>query len=123
MKLAPALLAASASALGINCRGNGLCPTDNSPGNLRNLMAVVDGIQPRDRAYRAGQPIACEGSLCAAYQRGAQGSAEAASRSLRALFDHGCHKCGSVPTQPGNDVERGELTVNVVPAPPCRGAC
>ncbi|KAL3963620.1 hypothetical protein ACCO45_000624 [Purpureocillium lilacinum] len=100
-------LAASANALGINCRGSGLCPSDGAAGNLINLKAIVDGIQPRGRSYSTGQQIACTGSLCAFYQNGATGTAEQASGFMQALLDHGCKKCGSCPTQPGNDVKNG----------------
>ncbi|KAK4074959.1 hypothetical protein Purlil1_12789 [Purpureocillium lilacinum] len=82
-------LAASANALGINCRGSGLCPSDGAAGNLINLKAIVDGIQPRGRSYSTGQQIACTGSLCAFYQNGATGTAEQASGFMQALLDHG----------------------------------
>lgn len=112
-----------ADALGINCRGSGLCPSDGAAGNLINLKAIVDGIQDRGRHYNTGQQIACTGSLCTFFQNGASGNAGDASGLLQQLLDHGCHKCGSVPTQPGNDVSKGELTVNVVGNPSCQGAC
>lgn len=118
-----AAFVASSSALGINCRGSGFCPSDGAAGNLINLKAIVDGIQPRNRHYNTGQQIACTGSLCAYYQNGATGSAEQASGLMQALLDHGCKKCGSCPTQPGNDVSKGELTVNIVSDPHCQGAC
>ncbi|KAJ6441631.1 Killer toxin, Kp4 [Purpureocillium lavendulum] len=82
-------LAATANALGINCRGSGLCPSDGAAGNLINLKAIVDGIQPRDRRYNTGQQIACTGSLCAFYQKDATGTAEQASGFMQALLDHG----------------------------------
>ncbi|KHN97636.1 Killer toxin, Kp4 [Metarhizium album ARSEF 1941] len=115
--------AAPTAAPGINCRGSGLCPSDGAAGNLINLKAIVDGIQPRHRRYSTGQQIACTGTLCAFYQNGATGTARQTSGFPRALLDHGCKKCGSVPTQPGNDVSKGELTVNVVGNPHCQGAC
>ncbi|OAQ62343.1 killer toxin, Kp4 [Pochonia chlamydosporia 170] len=118
-----AALAASTSALGINCRGSGLCPSDGAAGNLINLKAIVDNIQDRNRRYSTGQQIACTGSLCAFYQNGATGTAGQTSGFLQDLLNHGCKKCGSVPTQPGNDVSKGELTVNVVGDPHCQGAC
>lgn len=118
-----ALLAASATALGINCRGSGLCPSDGAAGNLINLKEIVDRIQPRNRNYQSGEQIACTGSLCAMYQNGASNTADATSGYLQALLDHGCKKCGSIPTQPGNNVQMGELTVNVVGNTRCQGAC
>ncbi len=116
-------LSGSVSALGINCRGSGLCPSDGAAGNLINLKAIVDGIQDRNRHYNTGQQIACTGSLCTYFQNGASGNAGDASGLLQQLLDHGCKKCGSAPTQPGNDVSKGELTVNVVGSPSCQGAC
>ncbi|KAJ4154165.1 hypothetical protein LMH87_010626 [Akanthomyces muscarius] len=35
----------------------------------------------------------------------------------------GCTQSGSNPTAPGNDVSKGELTVNIVSAPCCSGNC
>ncbi|ATY60061.1 Killer toxin, Kp4 [Cordyceps militaris CM01] len=128
MKTATLLCLASAlggcvSGLGINCRGSGFCPSDGAAGNLINLKAIVDGIADRGRGYATGQQIACTGSLCAFFQNGASGTAGQASALLQQLLDHGCKKCGSVPTQPGNDVSRGELTVNIVGDAHCQGAC
>ncbi|OAA52154.1 Killer toxin, Kp4 [Cordyceps fumosorosea ARSEF 2679] len=117
------VLSSSVSALGINCRGSGLCPSDGAAGNLINLKAIVDGISDRNRHYNTGQQIACTGSLCTYFQNGASGTASDASELLQQLRDHGCKKCGSAPTQPGNDVSKGELTVNVVGDPHCQGAC
>ena len=36
------------------------------------------------------------------------------------LVEHQCAHCGSVPTEPGNDVAKGQLTVNYAtnPGPP-----
>lgn len=129
--LSVAALAASVSGLGINCRGSGLCPSDGASGNVRrlpllaldyantrhqliNLKSIVDNISDRNRRYNTGQQIACTGSLCAFYQNGATGTANDASAQLQQLLDHGCKKCGSVPTQPGNDVSQGELTAKCV---------
>ncbi|KAJ6789040.1 hypothetical protein PWT90_08411 [Aphanocladium album] len=116
-------ISGSVLALGINCRGSGFCPSDGAAGNLINLKAIVDNIQDRGRHYNTGQQIACTGSLCVFYQNGASGTAGEASGQLQQLLDHGCKKCGSVPTQPGNDVSKGELTVNIVGHPNCQGAC
>jgi Kp4 protein len=38
-------------------------------------------------------------------------------------WDHGCRGCGSVPTNPGNDVKNGELTVNYVENPCSSSIC
>ncbi|PHH60620.1 hypothetical protein CDD81_1410 [Ophiocordyceps australis] len=117
------LRAAAVAGLGINCRGSGLCPSDGAAGNLLNLKAIVDNIQPRSRHYAPGQQIACTGSLCVFYQNGASGTAEQTSGFMQALLNHGCKKCGSCPTQPGNDVSKGQLTVNIVGHPQCQGQC
>ncbi|KAK2596163.1 hypothetical protein QQS21_006440 [Conoideocrella luteorostrata] len=62
-------------------------------------------------------------SICAFYQNGASGTANEAAGQLQGLVDHKCSQCGSIPTQPGNDVSKGELTVNIVSAPCCKGNC
>lgn len=62
-------------------------------------------------------------SICAFYQNGASGTANDAAGQLQGLIDHKCSQCGSIPTQPGNDVSKGELTVNIVSAPCCKGNC
>lgn len=117
------LLVASTYAVGINCRGSGLCHSDGAAGSLMSLKEIVDHIQPRHRHYNTGQQIACTGSLCASYQHGASGTAEGTSALLQALLDYGCKNCGSIPTSPGNNVRTGDLNVNVVGHPPCQGAC
>ncbi|EPE04134.1 killer kp4 [Ophiostoma piceae UAMH 11346] len=107
-------------ALGINCRGSGLC--GRAGGDLVGVKAIVDGIQPRDRNYGSGQHIACAGNLCAFFQNSASGTADRVSGLLQQLYDHSCEVCGSVPTN-GNNVNAGELTVNYVANPGCEGAC
>lgn len=117
-------LAATASALGINCRGSALCSSNGAAGNLINLKAIVDGIDDRDRSYGEGQQIACTGSICVYYQNGVGGTAGQASDLMQRLLDHGCTKCGSCPTDvDGNNVDDGELTVNYVSHQDCQGAC
>lgn len=116
-------LVASAAALGINCRGSGFCPSNGAAGNIQSLKKVVDNIQPRHRFYNPGQQIACTGTLCAFYQNGASGTAEETSAWIARIMQHGCKKCGSVPTRPGNNVATGQLTVNIVGSPNCEGAC
>ncbi|EFX06550.1 killer toxin, kp4 [Grosmannia clavigera kw1407] len=118
---AAAGLISSTAALGINCRGSGFCSLGAS-GNLINLKALVDEISPRNRHYSTGEQIACSGDICAFFQKGASGSAEEASALLQKLRNHGCKKCGSVPTGSGNNVDNGELTVNYVSSP-CSGIC
>lgn len=71
--------------------------------------------------------IACtqgnSGSICAFYQSGASGSARDAFGHIQQIIDHGCSLCGSVPTQEGNNVDDGQLTVNFVSDPCCEGNC
>ncbi|KAJ5126309.1 hypothetical protein N7526_008486 [Penicillium atrosanguineum] len=117
------LLIASTSAAGINCRGSGQCSLGTVGHTLVNIKDIVDRIQPRDRHYDTGQQIACAGSLCAFYQNGAGGTADDTSSYLQALIHHKCKTCGSVPTQSGNNIAAGALTVNVVGQPKCQGAC
>lgn len=90
------------------------CTLANIRHQLINLKSIVDNIGDRNRRYNTGQQIACTGSLCAFYQNGATGTANDASAQLQQLLDHHCTKCGSVPTQPGNDVSKGELTAKCV---------
>ncbi|KAK9437838.1 killer toxin, Kp4/SMK-like, core [Metarhizium brunneum] len=118
----------SAAALGINCRGSGVCSFNDASlqvvhDQIGNLIAGGGG----DRHFNQGQQIACshgsQGSVCAFYQNGASGSARDAYGQVQGLIDHRCRQCGSIPTQPGNDVSKGELTVNYVGKPCCEGDC
>ncbi|CEJ80551.1 hypothetical protein VHEMI00727 [[Torrubiella] hemipterigena] len=127
--LSIAALATTAAAGGINCNGSGYCKIN--PGaslqmvhdQVGNLIAAGGG----DRHFNGGENIACShgsmGSVCAFYQNGASGSAKDAYKQLQDLMNHGCKLCGSIPTQPGNDVSKGELTVNYVTNPGCEGDC
>jgi hypothetical protein len=63
------------------------------------------------------------GSICAFFQSGASGTANDAFHYMQEIIDHGCKLCGSVPTQPGNNVANGQLTVNAVSKPCCEGTC
>ncbi|KAK5999180.1 hypothetical protein PT974_01570 [Cladobotryum mycophilum] len=81
--------------LGINCRGSGQCPFIGS-GHAKQLVGFINGIDP-NRWYNNGQPIACEGILCAFLQN----TGGAWGRNIKGLAhfitDHGCDNCGSVP--------------------------
>ncbi|CEJ80552.1 hypothetical protein VHEMI00728 [[Torrubiella] hemipterigena] len=121
--LSIAALASVAAAEGINCNGSALCKSSGVAGNLLNLKAIVDNIPDRNRHYDTAKQIACTGSICAYFQKGASGTAARASELLGQLLDHGCKKCGSIPTEAGNDVNKGELTVNYVSHQDCQGAC
>lgn len=60
------------------------------------------------------------GANCAFFQNtGITNSAALAKEKIQDLNKHGCGGCGSCPTQAGNDVSTGELTVNFVSSPCC----
>ncbi|KAK8927694.1 KP4 killer toxin [Metarhizium anisopliae] len=123
-----ATFVASAAALGINCRGSGGCTFNNA--KLSDVLTQVKQIQAQGNGnhhYNTAVQLACAqgqySSICAFYQNGASGTANDAAGQLQGLIDHKCSQCGSIPTQPGNDVSKGELTVNIVSAPCCKGNC
>ncbi|QPG95658.1 hypothetical protein C2857_001585 [Epichloe festucae Fl1] len=123
-----ATLISSAAALGINCRGSGGCTFNTA--QLSDVLTQVKQIQAQGKGnhhYNTGVQLACAqgqyASVCAFYQSGASGTANDAAGQLQRLIDHGCGQCGSIPTQPGNDVKKGQLTVNIVGAPCCKGNC
>ncbi|KAK5993977.1 KP4 killer toxin [Cladobotryum mycophilum] len=121
-------LVASAAALGINCRGSGACVLVGA--SLDNVLVQVQQIQAMgqgNRWYPAGVQLACsegdKGTICAFFQSTSGGTANQAAQLIQGLKDHGCGVCGSNPTNPGNDVSHGQLTVNVVSSPCCKGNC
>ncbi|ESK95717.1 killer kp4 [Moniliophthora roreri MCA 2997] len=113
--------AASANALGVNCRGSSLCGQAGATlGQLANVInnGINDGGQ-----YGDGTQIACSMHLCAFFQNtGTSNSGATAKRLVQGLIDHGCERCGSNPTDGGN-VDNGQLTVNYVNNPVCQGVC
>lgn len=52
----------SVSALGINCRGSGLCPV--SGGSLDGVIGLVEKIDGV-KSFKPGEQIACDANLCA----------------------------------------------------------
>jgi hypothetical protein len=108
--------------LGINCRGSSTCGV----GGLGHLPAgtmeqVRDAVAAGPEGqWGNGQQIACvphvTGRLCAFYQNiGSRTfSKEQSVTYLDQLRAHGCVNCGSIPTDSGNNVDNGELTVNFV---------
>ncbi|XP_044717521.1 kp4 domain-containing protein [Hirsutella rhossiliensis] len=115
------LFVSSAAALGINCRGSGFCSVnDGSMKTIKDQVGVLIADGGRDKRFNGGGP---QGSTCVFYQDGASGTAKDAYDQLQKLLDHGCNQCGSVPTQPGNDVSKGQLTVNFVKNSCCQGDC
>ncbi|KAM0266214.1 hypothetical protein ACHAPA_007216 [Fusarium lateritium] len=121
-------LVSAASALGINCRGSGWC--DINSASLNNLLTKAKQLQARglgDHYWGEGVQIACSGgqwgSICAFFQSGASGNTDRAVQLIQGILDHGCTQCGSIPTQDGNNVANGQLTVNYVEHPCCSGDC
>ncbi|KAF4447821.1 killer toxin, Kp4 [Fusarium austroafricanum] len=116
-------------ALGINCRGSGLCV--GNKGALGQLIAQVRAIDP-NKTFRNGEHVSCvdinnignHPAICAFYQNIGDRSFSLSQTQtfLQQIVDHGCKLCGSVPTDPGNNVANGQLTVNVVINPTRRDA-
>ncbi|PTB61696.1 killer toxin [Trichoderma citrinoviride] len=108
--------------LGINCRGSSTC----SVGGVANLPAGhIDDLKNTiagqgDGVWGNGQQIGCvahvTGKICAFYQNVGDRTftTQQTLMYLDWLTDHGCTVCGSVPTDDGNNVDNGELTVNYV---------
>lgn len=161
----------SSAALGINCRGSGLCP--RAGWDNQGVGSVMQGL--RDALYTAnisdstfyneGDHVICvsqsqkititpgatagvsvplapggpsataggslsvgltgsigNGGVCVFPQKGGV-TLKQARTLMDGLLQHGCTTCGSNPTQPGNNVNSGELTVNYVANPFCIGNC
>ncbi|KAG5748836.1 hypothetical protein H9Q70_008515 [Fusarium xylarioides] len=110
--LALAVTAGLSDALGINCRGSGLC--SGNKGALGQLIAHCVDINN----------IGNHPAICAFYQNIGDRTFSLAQTQtfLQQIVDHGCKLCGSVPTDPGNNVANGQLTVNVVLNPTSRDA-
>ncbi|KAG5659119.1 hypothetical protein KAF25_000321 [Fusarium avenaceum] len=121
-------LLSAASALGINCRGSGWCNINSA--SLNNVLTKAKQLQARgqgDHHWGEGVQIACSGgqwgSICAFFQSGASGNTDRAVELVQGILDHGCTQCGSIPTEEGNNVDNGQLTVNYVENPCCDGDC
>ncbi|KAJ5607927.1 hypothetical protein N7537_004546 [Penicillium hordei] len=120
-------LPTAAFALGINCRGSSQCmlvsTSDASEAIQGYIQAAID-TGSGGNFYHEGKQIGCKDSICAFYQSGASGDLNDAITHINNIVNHGCGNCGSDPTQPGNDVSKGELTVNYVSSPTCtNGLC
>lgn len=121
--LSLASIASISHALGINCRGSGLCPFNN--GLLGTAQAQLKGMD-QAAEFTDGQHITClqssvtigDPSLCIFYQNtsGRKFTVAQAVASVQGLLDHGCKVCGSNPTDEGNNVANGQLTANMVAA-------
>lgn len=89
---------------------------------VRGALAqlIVDGHGQQH--YDQGQQLGCSNNLCAYYQNLPGGeSAQTAYSKVTDLVNHGCTQCGSCPTQDGNDVSTGEITLNYVTSACCTG--
>ncbi|CAM6093128.1 unnamed protein product [Calypogeia fissa] len=105
--------AGSTSALGINCRGSGICASKSSH-TMSEINTAVQALNDGN-IYSNGQHIVCVSSICAFLQNVSGTKTGAQIKGyVQALLQHGCNVCGSDPTEPGNDVNQGELTVNYV---------
>lgn len=105
-------LAATSSALGINCRGSFQCIfLTDSP--LDTVVGFIDQID-ESRFYQNGEHIACTGFICAFLQNSGGAPGSSIKTLAHNLLDHGCHQCGSVPLffPQDNDVANGQLTIN-----------
>lgn len=112
---------ASTAALGINCRGSGLC--SGNKGLLGEAQAQLRGMD-QNKQFKDGQHITCvqssvtigNPSLCIFYQKtnGRSWTVGQTVNYVQQLLDHGCGACGSVPTDAGNNVNNGMLTANMV---------
>lgn len=107
-------LATSTSALGINCRGSSNCSGSHV---LSEINTKVQAL-PDSNTYANGVHIACVGNICAFLQNvsGTKTGAQV-KQYVQNLLNHGCNTCGSDPTEDGNNVDNGELTVNYVSSP------
>ena len=111
-----------ARSLGINCRGSSTCGVGgifHTPaGTLEDVFKAV--AAGPDGQWSNGQHVGCvphaTGRLCAFYQNigGRLFNKDQSLNYLNQLSEHGCRVCGSVPTDPGNNVANGQLTVNFV---------
>lgn len=119
--LAATMLAGTSAALGINCRGSGLC--SGNKGLLGEAQAQLKGMDQNKR-FTDGQHVTCvqssvtigNPSLCIFYQNtnGRSWTVGQTVNYVQQLLDHNCSACGSVPTDAGNDVKNGQLTANMV---------
>ncbi|KAL6695665.1 killer toxin Kp4/SMK [Trichoderma pleuroticola] len=108
------------NATGINCNGSGLC--SGNKGLLSEAIGELRGMD-QGQTFSDGQHITCvesavtigTPSLCIFYQKtGRQWSVGQTVNFVQSLLNHGCAACGSVPVDPGNNVNNGELTANMV---------
>ncbi|KAF5001055.1 hypothetical protein FDECE_11070 [Fusarium decemcellulare] len=113
-------LLALSEAKGINCDGSGLCV--GNKGLITQLSGQLRAIDSSE-TFGEGEHITCadadnigDPSLCLFYQHvgDRKFTVSQTQTFLKAIIDHGCDLCGSVPVDEGNDVSKGELTANIV---------
>ena len=133
------LFAPTILGLGINCRGANECSIHQSEtaNGLYRIAQILNTTMDDQMYYDDGSKIAClpgakdqnkgNGGLCAYLQNGANATGAELKVLVKKLQEHGCKKCGSIPTlvtQGINNVSKGELTVNWNShANGCNGTC
>ncbi|KAH3966747.1 hypothetical protein HBH96_182620 [Parastagonospora nodorum] len=113
--------------LGLNCRGSGMCNDLCFRKSIMELDIIMQNLHPdHHNNYKNGEQIACRrcklqkdtgSAICAFPQNlpeGADLDYDEIKAAMKAIVDHGCKFCGSSPVYRGNDVNKGELTVNYV---------
>ena len=127
----PVLLGTTVSALGINCRGSGMCTFVHCGG--RDCVGQMSDLAfsiPDNATYAPGQKIVCSPvqKLGAGICMFTENYGPATGVEVKAAYEYimrwGCAKCGSAPfDRAANDVGKGSLTLNVVHKPGCKGIC
>src|SRR4051794_12515837 len=91
--------------LGINCRGSGMCTYNGIPGNTLQVITGKVANLASSQMYVQGQQIAAvnagDGSCVAAFYQNIgdrQFSQAQTLWYLKSLENHGCSRCGSIPT-------------------------
>ncbi|KAK9800030.1 putative Killer kp4 [Seiridium cardinale] len=111
-----------ASGLGINCKGSSLCKSAGA--NLEQIASYVNDEVTTDpgRKVPAGGGNICVENLCAFTQNtDKEITIEEVQKYVKGLQDNKCTICGSIPLDGGDDVKKGQLTVNYVANPPFYG--
>jgi hypothetical protein len=77
---------------------------------FHNILTSFAGVLAQIAC--ANDVLLSPGSYCAFFQNGASGTLYEAIGFMQNLRNATCSICGSSPTETGNDVSKGELTVN-----------
>ena len=126
-----ALLFNPVTALGINCRGSGMCSFVHCGGrSCVGQMSELTTLIPDNATYTPGEKILCSpvqkfgNGICMFTEFYGPASGVQVKEAFNYILRWGCAKCGSAPFEPAaNDVRRGSLTLNVVHKPNCKGIC